>query len=322
MNPDDDQEIATETTGNENIEGYIDESIAAQDGETQATPQEDGAAPQTTPQQTSDPAKGGNGADPQPTGQQNRGATDLIDPTTGQVVARGGAERRMYERDAPARLMAVTRELAATQSQIKTHEDAASSARENNLSAEESVTAHKLLGAYKNDPVATIKYLLTQAQASGHNISDVGAGTDMAAIGQMITEKLAPITDQQKQQQEHHNHQAAAHQEAQQFLSRYPDAGVHEVQIAQLMQQRADLTPETAYFMLQAYYMKNGLDWTKPVTEQLGSDDGERQTGKTLPSGRGNSADTLTEFDTDRPASAEAEWDDIVSGALRSHNAA
>ena len=323
MNPDDELPDS-ETSGNANIDELIDESIAAQDGAEVETPTPANVeTAETAPVEDGDHTKGGNVTQQEPTGQQGRGATDLIDPATGQVVARGGAERRMYERDAPSRLMATSRELTAAQAQIQTHEAASASAKENNLTPEESITAHKLLGAYKNDPIETIKYLLTQAQAAGHNINAVGQGTDMAAISKMITDKLAPLTEQQQRVDEQQGHREAAQQEATQFLQRFPDAALHEQEIALLLQQRADLTPETAYYMLQNWFMRSGLDWNKPANAQDKPEGGDPTGGKvTLPSGRVSSAETLTTVDNGKSVDANTEWDDIVSGAIRSNNAA
>ena len=131
---------------------------------------------------------------------------DLLGPN-GQVIARAGMERRIYERafnDARGRITPVfekmNKEVEVLRGQIAAHAEYNSTARELQLNPTEQILGLKLIAAYRKEPQATLNYLLTEAKANGHNVT-LGDqhGIDATAISSMIDKKLQPFTEQHRQ---------------------------------------------------------------------------------------------------------------------------
>ena len=270
------------------------------------------------------PEHGGNGVDTSGTTQQEqgqpRGPQDLVD-REGNVIARGGKERRFYETAQKERQRADTleNEVNTLRTKVEAFEGTANLPNQYNLTPEELTTGAQLISAFKDNPVDTIKYLLTEAQSAGHNIEGVGQGTDVAALSKMIHDKLSPLTTERQQTLEHQQRQEQATQVYNQFMSNYPDAAVHQDTLAQLLERDKSLSPEAAYFKLKSFYLEKGLDWNTPldVHEQNSQAQHAKETENTqssLPSGS-TPAENLT--DAAQIASVETDMEDIIKDSMR-----
>lgn len=108
--------------------------------------------------------------------------------------------------------------------------------KETGLNQSEVSEAMLLMKDYKANPIAAIKSLLTQAHNSGIDIKPL-VGTNIVAdpsvmkrqMEGLIKENLAPLNKQSDLQ----NQQISAQQEANAFLTQYPDAVAHQQLIAQ-----------------------------------------------------------------------------------------
>jgi len=277
-------------------------------GEDSNTPE---AASKPDDQQSTD--KSGTG-EQQP---KANGPQDLVD-ANGQVIAAGGKERRFYETAQRERNRAdnVTKELETVKSQLEAINNAGTVGTQYNLSPEEVTTGAQLISSYKQNPVETIQYMLTQAQANGHNIDAITAGgTDMQAVKQMLDTALAPLVgDRQKEADTQ-----AANEEATKiyntFMSTYPDAAVHESSISRLLQQEPTLSVEAAYFKLQNYYLANGLDWTKSL-ETLQQEQDAAPSVNTQPQPPDGGVTTGNVTDTAQVADVNVSTDDIIRQAM------
>jgi len=291
-----------------------DEQSAATEG---ATEEVEATSTETTPQQ------GGNGVDTDNTPQQEqgqpRGPQDLVD-REGNVIARGGKERRFYETAQKERQRAdtLTNEINTLRTKVEAFEGSANLHNQYSLSPEELTTGAQLISAFKDNPVDTIKYLLTEAQSAGHNIEGVGQGTDVAALSRMLDDKLSPLTTERQQTLEHQQRQEQATQVYDQFMSSYPDSAVHQDTLAQLLERDTTLSPEAAYFKLKSFYLEKGLDWNTPLDVHEQNIQAQVQTKEntqsSLPSGS-TPADNVT--DAAQIASVDTDMEDIIKDSMR-----
>ena len=272
-----------------------------------------GEAPEPSDQQ---------GADKGSTSQQQKQAgspQDLVDKD-GNLVATGGKERRFYETAQRERVRAdgLTKEVASLKSQMEAVSNAGTLGTQYGLSPEEVTTGAQLIAAYKKNPVETIQYMLTQAQAQGHNTEAISGGSlDMAAVKQLLDTSLKPLLEARNEEVDTQAVNAKALEIYNDFTAQHPDAAIHENSLARLLKQEPSLSPEAAYWKLQSYYNARKLDWTKSL-EQLQKEQqlkpGEGNTQQALPEG-GINASSVT--DATRVADVNVSTDDIIRDAIK-----
>ena len=250
-------------------------------------------------------------------------STDNLVGTDGTVVAAAGKERRIYNENIALKgqITTLQREKQNLADQIEAVNRAGTVGSQFNLSPEEVTTGVQLMASFKENPIDTVKYLLTQAQASGHNIDNIGGSTDVAALKQMMETALQPfVAERQERLDVERSHQDALKM-YNEFSSKYPDAKVHENYIAQLMANDPSLTPESAYLKLKMFYMERSLDWTKPLdvlqaeitqanSEQVNNQGAD---GSTLPSGGGGDTEVT---DASETVDVNTSMDDIIKQSM------
>lgn len=198
--------------------------------------------------------------------QQTPGPKDLVDHQ-GNVIAKGGPERRHYETAQRLKQenMTLTNRVTQLEGESNAIAGAGNLGTQFNLTPEELTTGAQMMAAFKENPVDTVKYLLTQAQAAGHNIDGIGGTTDSAAIKQMLGTALAPFMQERQDRLDTQNREQEALNTYNAFSAKYPDAAVHENSLARLIEADDSLTPDTAYFKLRAFYAEKSLDWNVPL---------------------------------------------------------
>lgn len=251
------------------------------------------------------------------------GPQDLVD-AQGNVIAAGGKERRFYEtaQREKQRADTVSRQLETASARLDAFEKAGSVGTQYSLTPDEVVTGAQLIAAYKNNPVEAIKYMLTQAQANGHNVDDLmGGGTNMSAIKQMIENAVAPLTADHKQREDTQAVNSRAQEIYNGFIGKYPDSTVHEESLSRLIQNDPSLSLDAAYFQLKSYYLERGLNWNKSLVQlQQEQELAARQPAQTRvntqpqpPEGRVNQVNTTT---NSRVADVSTSTDDIIRQAM------
>jgi len=251
--------------------------------------------------------------------QRTNGPQDLIG-RDGKVLAAGGRERRFYEtaQKEKSRADGLQGQVETLQGQIGAINTAGNVGTQYSLSPEEVTTGAQIIAAYKEDPVGTLNYMLTQAQASGHDVDQiVNGGTDMKAIGQMIKDAVAPLTTEHQQRVDTQAAEENATDIYNTFSAQHPDAAIHENALARLLQTDNSLTVDAAYYKLQNYYLTNSLDWTKPLEVLQQEYQAAQTTGVVTPpqppeSGVGSANVT----DTPQVADVSTSTDDIVKQAM------
>ena len=250
-------------------------------------------------------------------GKTSGGPQDLVD-AQGNVIATGGKERRFYEtaQREKARADTATKEVSTLQAQIEAINNAGTLGTQYSLTPEEVTTGAQLIAAYKSNPVETIQYMLTQAQASGHNIDAIGGGgLDMQAVKQMLDTALQPLVAEQNERVDTQEANDRALEVYNEFSAKHPDAAVHENSLARLLQQEPTLSPEAAYFKLRSYYLERNLDWTKSLeTLQAEENAGpSANTQQAVPDGNVTDARVT---DTAQVADVNTSTSDIIRQAM------
>lgn len=289
------------TSGNENIDRYIEESIRAQDGDTDEKPTtgaeggDEGQANKSKEPSGKQPVgddKAGGDKDAasqqqqKPDGQAgNTGVKDdgkgnLVD-AQGKIVAHAGAERRFYDQVqhlskandfARKHIKDLESELATMRGQQATQQYLNGIPQQFGLNQREVAVGLQLVNTWKKNPHEAVKYLLTEYAAMGHNVAELlgkdAAGIDMGAIRNMIEQAVGPINQDRASQQQRADAEARAEREYNSFMAKYPEAKTHETEIAQIMQADANISAEAALFRLKSWALEQGLDFTKPLGPQ------------------------------------------------------
>lgn len=360
------EDFNSETSGNANIDRYIDESIRAQDEgktpeqtNTPAKGSDSGTASDTTKSKEERPTaqpEGSRGEDttaqPNKQGQDNRSAlpegytTDAagnIRKTDGSLVASAGEARRWWER-----FENVSKSNKHAQAYIKRLEadlEAAAGVKDTanylngvpaqlGLQHNEVATGLNIIAAWKKNPHEAIKFLLTEYAAMGHNVNELlgkEGGIDLSAVQTMINRAVQPIVGTHQQQQEQQQALVQAERQYNAFMAKYPDAAVHENEIAALMARDKSLTADSAFHMLKAWALEQRLDFTKPLGPQFqaapqsvqghnqpphqGSNQQPMNNVPPLPNGRGTSEAALNAHQG--AARADEDWDSIIRGEMK-----
>ena len=149
---------------------------------------------------------------------------------------------------------------------INSYNEVFKSMQMGDLSHEDIGLGMELIRQWKKSPKDTINFLLTQAKSYGINVDENGS-SDMAAINQMLDQKLQPFL----QERELRDKQIQARQNAENiynnFMSKYPDAKNHVDEIAYLYKRNPNQSLDAIYFQLQNYYLRNNYDFNTPLSE-------------------------------------------------------
>ena len=302
-------------------ENDIMESIGEGTDESTTTEETESSAADTTTQESAgtDPHESTNEATAQEqTEQQSRGPQDLVG-ADGKVIAKGGNERRLWEKG--QKLERANRDLTTTNSQLQTQVQQLTAAgnvgTQYGLNADELTTGAQLMKSFKDDPAGTAQYILTQAQSMGHNIEGAGSN-DMAAMKQMIAEAIGPLTQARQVEQQNNEAQTQAQEQYNQFVGQYPDAVVHVDTLAQMLKSEPNLSPDAAYFKLKSFYSERGLDWMKTLdtlkAEQQQTTRPVENTQVNLPAGGGGNVNVTSTADV---ADTDVSMSDIIRQSMQ-----
>ena len=314
------------TDGNEEIELSTDEAIlnAIGEGDESSTNEStggEGTGEEKASDTKSEDASGGQntdeGGNDQQENKQVAGPQDLVDGK-GNIIAAGGKERRFYEtaQREKQRAEGLNKEVETLKVQLQAINDAGNLGTQYSLSPEELTTGAQLIASYKENPVNTIKYMLTQAQANGYNIDDLGGNVDMGAIKSLVENALAPLVSEQQQRIDTQEIEVRANEVYNGFITKYPDASIHESSLARLLTEDPSLSPEAAYYKLQSYYSSRNLDWTKSLetlqneAAKANAENTRANTQPQPPEGGGVSNNNVT--DTANVADINVSFDDII----------
>lgn len=217
----------------------------------------------------------------------------------GKMVARAGAERRLYEqarrfendlineRNTVQKASQAVRQLQTRLQQAEQHVqqiqqnapkelEAVSQARKSGMQDQEIALGIDIVAQLKANPIQGVRRVLQSAQAQGYNLKDIlgedvqgTSGIDMGAVKQMIDTQLQPITEAQRRQQAEEQRQQEGQQAYQQFVATHPNADVHMSLISDYVSRNPNLSAESAYYEIKMFAAQNGLDFSKPLGPQV-----------------------------------------------------
>jgi len=193
--------------------------------------------------------------------------------------------------------------------------------------------AMALMVQWKKNPVETIRTLLQVARDRGNDVSQLGLGGGgmdpsalRATISELLDQRLAPLqtlAQQQQQQREIQERDAAVVEQYNEFMQAFPDAGPHQLSIANVMRDH-NMTEREAYFALRAFAASHGLDWNTDLRPQLEA----RVQGNTPPAGNGRQlppmgggrGNGVTETPLlPRGPGGEESWNSIIRRSFKHH---
>jgi hypothetical protein len=205
----------------------------------------------------------------------NNNPQDLLDEN-GNVIAKAGAERRFYEENQKLKrerdnfnnrvLPQIRQEYENMTAKINSYNEVFKSMQMGDLSTEDIQLGMELIRQWKHSPKDTINFLLTQAKSYGINVDENGS-SDMAAINQMLDQKLQPFLQERELREKQIQARQSAENIYNNFMSKYPDAKNHVNEIAYLYKKNPGQSLDAIYFQLQNYYLRNNYDFNTPLSE-------------------------------------------------------
>lgn len=308
--------------GEKDVSDKLDQMLAEEDKE-----QEEKPAPAAKPGKGKEAAPTQDPATKQRTGQHSYSADGSVVGPDGKIIAKAGSERRHWEeaRRQAQRAAAAEGKINEANQRVAQAEQYVFAGKQLGLAADEQIVALRYFAWFKKAPEEALKYLLTDAQAKGYNMTTIlgdyaSGGVNMEAVGKMVQNAVKPIVDREQQAERQRQSDAEAAQEVSQLYSDFPNAPVHEDLIVKVMQQIPTLSLREAYLRIENWGLQNGLDVSRPLQPQLDA----KKAGQTLaasrrnvtnfPRGRGGQMETVrgtpgafNEFNTDS----------IVASAMR-----
>lgn len=283
-------------------------------------------------------------ADPtQPQGQLRTDSKGNLINAKGEIVARSGQERRLFDK---ARGLEHTvslrdRELTAHKTQIEKLTRELADAKVLNgqpaamgLTNPEAYIGLQLVQKYKSDPAEFIKFVVAKMTEAGHDVDKLMGGkgtfapsaqTLVEVVRHEIAGALQPRTQQPTQEQ---IAEADAEEEYERFMSVHPDAHIHEDALSRLLQADESLSLETAYYKLQNWAIKNAFDWNLPLGPQIeakakggkqqqnGNGNGNGNNGQRRPMPNGRAANAGTVQPQQQQFSHASSWDEIINSSI------
>lgn len=256
------------------------------------------------------------------------GTRDLVDPVTGQVVAHGGIERRIYEQSKrhERNASALARENAQLKAQTQGAQQANSLATQLNLSPEMQSTAFRVMSDFVKDPVRTIEYLIAEVKGKGYTIPSLngqGQATDMEALAKLIDNRLAPVLQDRQQAERVRQAEAQAKQHLDSFLDQAPDARANLDVLAEMITGDQSLNLQSAYIRFLTWCSANQLDPTQHVGLQLQARQQQqsspavqpRQT-RPLPNGRQVNSNSAIPVGARATHDENSEWSSIINDSM------
>jgi copper oxidase (laccase) domain-containing protein len=311
----------------------------ADDKTTNAAPKKPGEEGYVAPRQEQRTDRQDSGRTYQPRTYPKAYASDaqgnVIIKATGEVIATAGAGRKAFERMLPL-IGNATSEAEKYKGLYEAAEKSNVVAANLKLTPDEYSIGARIMAAYKSDPKKAIAFLISEAQNSGVDVSDLGVsgggGLTAAAIEQILDNKLKTvlepfnfITADRQQQEQDREATLEADRTVSEFVSAFPDAEIHADSIARIMNTKpGEIDIEKAYWILNAHAAKLGLDWTKPLVPQINAklgktpnNDQPANTGRPLPELNGRPHNDSVIERTPRVMGGMSSSSDIVKEAMR-----
>jgi hypothetical protein len=192
-------------------------------------------------------------------------------PVRPEVAGRWYHQRNTarQERDmVNAKYTETTQKVTQLEAQVEAYKTATASISA--LAPAEIPHAVKVYNSLKTNPVGTLKQMLAEAKANGHNIDGIGEGIDTAAIQRMLDQKLEAFVGKNNQGQPQAPTQApTVDNDDDLFVQAYPDAKHHMDVYLEMLNKNPRLSNTELYFTAKNWADANGYDYSKPLKPQI-----------------------------------------------------
>lgn len=274
-----------------------------------------------------------------PDGTAVNASGDIVDPRTGNVIAKHGTERRLWEKSnrLSAQLADYDARYKDLDKYVNSERTLAAEIKKNNFTPQEVQEYMNFAVAYKQNPLAALKEMVAHVASMGHNISeilgsDVGDAVDIKAINRLIEAKLAPLTDGYKATSEREQVEREYNTWLNNFIGEHEHSDVHLQEIDRVIGAYKDrgrnITAKDAYYHLRETAARMGLDFSRPLGPQIEEKRASAQTTKTDPQQRraqqqpsfprrSASAPSSRTIDEPEMASPNDSWDDIIRSSMK-----
>lgn len=244
-------------------------------------------------------------------------AGDLVHPQTGEVIAKAGRERFLFQRmrDEHLRAENTTRELEAVRREIEAYKQASTLHTQLGLAPNDVTNALQFMAHWKRDPAGAAKEVLTAIRAMGHNVDDLGSHVDMGAIKQLVSESIQPFVEDRQARTRELEVEQAAQREIDEVYARYAWAADRSAELKLILDNDPTLTLREAALQLAEYAVANGLDLRQPIAPQVQARQAgtQRQNNARVPT---RTSSTSVQPRRNVPASENMNSRDIVRQAL------
>lgn len=257
---------------------------------------------------------------------------DLVDPVTGQVVAKGGIERRVYERADRAlrENQRLTRELQQRDETLRGYGEVMRVGQETGVSVQDQVNAIRVYADFMRDPVRVLTSLVEEVKARGYPLpfltEGVTPGMDLNAIGRMIDGKMQPLVAERTERQRQEEVQRNAARELDTFIDKYPDARHNLDIIGRMMERDRGLSLQDAYMQLFVWCQNSGYDISQNVLAQVQAarqahgepkQPSPQEMRRPLPNGRSANGGGVQDTQNTQSFDENASWSDIIRHSMR-----
>jgi hypothetical protein len=201
---------------------------------------------------------------------------NIVDPQSGQIIAKAGTERRLFEKT--QRLGSALDEKSAKLTKYEQDDAKLDNLRgvikNHGMSTDEFAEGINMVLAFKSDPVGTAKKLLEQVLAMGHNVTDIlgadaGNAIEMSAVSRMLDERLKPLIAPLNEKRVQSENEKVAEAAWNKFCEDNPHAEVHDTVMDKLLGDNPGMRPQQAYNHLRDFAHKHNLDFSIPLGPQI-----------------------------------------------------
>lgn len=255
------------STGDEGDEREQGESNQA-DGENGETEQRDNREKQS--------------AQDEPSKNIRRQGNNLVDDKNnivneqGQIIAKAGTERRLFEKTQRLNVALDNKSQALSryEAEDKQFDNIRGKVKSHGLSVDEFAEGINMVIAFKSDPIATAKKVLETVLAMGHNVTDIlgadaGNAIEMSAVSKMLDERLKPLVAPLEQKRVTDEATERAQKAWENFCDVNDHAELHEVTLDRMLGENPGMSPQKAYNALRDFCYKHSLDFSQPLPPQI-----------------------------------------------------
>ena len=207
------------------------------------------------------------------------GQGDLLDPTTGAVIARAGNERRLFEhaRNVSGQLAQTQQEIATLRGQVQAFQQLQSAPQAMGLDVQEQHVAMQFMSHWKKNPVEAATKMLAELRAMGYEVEGLASPVDMAALKKMVEDTIAPFRSDRDAQELERTVSNTVDQELAQAQQWFPWLETQQDAVARVLAADESLSLREAALMVQSWAAQHGLDLHSPLQAQIAA----QQSGQT-----------------------------------------